>query len=372
MKNLQNLQKLATDQLVNGLDYDVTKDIKPCEPCMDGKHHRSSFPKSGGRRATKLLEIVHSDVCGTLEAKSLSGAEYFVTFIDDKSRYVWIYILKNKSEVFKKFLVWKSMVEKSSGEKVKTLRSDNGGAYTSKDYLKRNGIRYERTVPKTPEQNGVAERMNRTLVETVRAMLSDSKLPKEFWGEALSTASYVRNRSPTTAVKAMTPYEAWKGYKPNVNHLRIFVCSAYAHIPKDERYKMDPKAKKSIFLGYGIGVKGYRLFDTDTSKVFHSIDVIFNEAASISEQGTEVENQRLVEVECENISSDDDDDENSREATEPQRSPRIRKAPDQYGEWVYIAHRLDDPLTVKEALSSPEKRESMKAMESEINSLNTN
>ena len=97
---MKNLQKLATDQLVNGLDYDVTKDIKFCEPCVDRKHHRSSFPKSGGRRATKLLKIVHGDVCGRLEAKSLSGAEYFVTFIDDKSRYVWTYILKNKSEVF--------------------------------------------------------------------------------------------------------------------------------------------------------------------------------------------------------------------------------------------------------------------------------
>ena len=133
---------------------------------------------------------------------------------------------------------------------------------------------------------------------------------------------------------------------------------------------MDPKAK-SIFLGYGFGVKGYRLFDTDTSNVFHSRDVIFNETTSINDQGTEEdENQPLVEVECENISSDDD--ENLREATESPRSPRIRKAPDQYGEWVYIAYRLDDPLTVKEALSSPEKWEWMKAMESEINSLNTN
>ena len=105
----------------------------------------------------------------------------------------------------------------------------------------------------------------------------------------------------------MTPYEVWKGYKPNVNHLHIFGCSAYAHIPNDERSKMDLKAKKSIFLGYGIGVKGYRLFDTDTSKVIYSSDVIFKKTASISEQGTEVENQPLVEVECENISSDDDE-----------------------------------------------------------------
>ena len=95
----------------------------------------------------------------------------------------------------------------------------------------------------------------------------------------------------------MTPYEVWKGYKSNVNHLCIFGCSAYAHIQKDERSKMDPKAKKSIFLGYGIGFKGYKLFDTDTSKVFGSRDVIFNETASISEQGIEeVENQPLVEV----------------------------------------------------------------------------
>ena len=93
---LNGMKNLATNQQVNGLDYDVTKDIRFFEPCVDGKHHRSSFPKSGGRRATKLLEIVHSDVCGRLGAKSLSGAEYFVAFIDDKSRYVWIYILKNK------------------------------------------------------------------------------------------------------------------------------------------------------------------------------------------------------------------------------------------------------------------------------------
>ena len=153
------------------------------------------------------------------------------------------------------------------------------------------------------------------------------------------------------SVKTMTPYEVWKGYKPNVNHLHIFGCCAYAHIPKDERSKMDPKVKKSIFLEYGIGVNGYRLFDTDTPKVFHSRDVIFNEIASISEQGTEeVENQPLVEVECENINSDDD--ENSQEAIEPRRSPRIRKAPDQYGEWVYMAHRLNDTLLSIFPLSS--------------------
>lgn len=204
----KNLQKLVRDQLVTGLDYDVTKDTNFCEPCLDGKHHRSSFPKSGGRRDTQLLGIVHSDVCGRIEAKSLGGAEYFVTFIDDESRFVCIYVLKHKRDVFERFMEWKTMAEKSTGHNVKTLRTDNGEEYTSRefeDYLKKEGIQHEYTVPKTPEQNGVAERMNRTLVETVRAMLSDSKLPKKFWAEALSTASYVRNWSPTNAV---TRYDA--------------------------------------------------------------------------------------------------------------------------------------------------------------------
>ena len=117
------------------------------------------------------------------------------------------------------------MVEKSSVEKTKTLRSDNGGEYSSKefeDYFKKNGICHERTVPKTSEQNEVAKRMNLTLVETVRAMLSDSKLPMKFWVESLSTASYVRNRSSTTAVKARTPYEAWKHGKATNQMLIIY------------------------------------------------------------------------------------------------------------------------------------------------------
>lgn len=118
---------------------------------------------------------------------------------------------------------------------------------------------------------------------------------------------------------------------------------------------MDSKAKKSIFLGYGIGVKGYRLYDTIKSRVFHSRDVIVNESDSIAEQGRkEVVNRSPVVIEYQDSC---DDDGNSQEVTGPRRSPRIKKAPDQYGEWAYMAHHLNDPLTMKEALSSPEKNE---------------
>ena len=133
-------------------------------------------------------------------------------------------------------------MERSTGRKLKALRTDNGGEFTStefNDYLKREGIRREFSVTKTPEQNGVAERLNRTLVESVRSMISDAKLPQKFWAEALSTAVYLRNRSPTKAVTGMTPYEAWSGEKPGVGHLRAFGCAAYAHVPKDERKKLE-------------------------------------------------------------------------------------------------------------------------------------
>ena len=148
------------------------------------------------------------------------------------------------------------------GKKLKVLRSDNGGEYTGKqfqEYLRSEGVRHELTVPKTPQQNGVAERLNRTLMETVRTMLVESKLSQQFWGEAVSTAVYLKNRSPTIAVKGMTPFEALYGKKPNVKHLRAFGCVCYPLIMKDERKKLDPVAKRCILVGYGTEVKGYRV-----------------------------------------------------------------------------------------------------------------
>ena len=124
-----------------------------------------------------------------MSTESLSGAEYFLTFIDDKTRYVWVYVLKRKDQVFERFLEWKALVEKSTGRKLKALHTDNGGEYTSAEleaYLRKEGVRHELTAPKTPEQNGVAERMNRTLVETTRSMLGYSKLPPKCSGQKLS------------------------------------------------------------------------------------------------------------------------------------------------------------------------------------------
>ena len=209
--------------------------------------------------------------------KSLGGAQYFLTFTDDKSKYSWVYILKSKDEVFDRFLEWKALVERTTRKKLKTLRIDNGGENTStkfENYLKADGIRHELTVPKTPQQNGVAERLNRTLVEMARSMLLDAKLPKRFWAEAVSTAVYLKNRTSSKPLQDMTPYEAWHGRKPSVRHLRVFD----AHIPRDERTKFDSKARKCIFLGYGQVTKGYRHYDLIRQKIIYSRDIQFNES----------------------------------------------------------------------------------------------
>ena len=244
--NVNNLRELAKEQLVKGIKAcDLSDEMNLCESCIQGKIHRKSFPRTGSRRAELPLQLVHSDVCGKINSKSLNGGEYFLTFVDDHTRYAWIYILKHKSQVFQYFQDWKAMAERSSGRKLVTLRTDNGGEYISLEfqaYRKKEGIEHQFTVPRTPEQNGVAERFNRTIMEAVRSMLIGAKLPRRFWGEALATAVYLRNRSPTKAISGLTPYEGWTGRKPAVNHLRVFGCVAYAHIAKELRRKLDSKA----------------------------------------------------------------------------------------------------------------------------------
>ena len=251
----------------------------PCNSCVQAKHTRSPFLDSK-HTATGVLDIVHSDVCGPIQVQSKGGARYFLTFIDDCSRYVTVYCLPSRDGVldcFKKFL---TEAERQTGKKLKVLRSDNGGEYTSKaseDYCSSKGVRHETSVPYTPQQNGVAERMNRTLMECARAMLTHAQLDKSLWAEAVNTAAYIRNRSPTSALKQQTPYQAWTGKVPDVRHLRVWGCDAFAHINDSQRKKLDVKSKLYCFVGYADTQKGYRLLCPDTGKILISRDVKFQE-----------------------------------------------------------------------------------------------
>ena len=203
--------------------------------------------------------------------------------IDDCTRKIWIYFLKQKSEVFGVFKNFKALVEKQSGRAVKTLRSDQGGEYLSGEFeafLKDNGIKHELTVSFSSQQNGVAERKNRIIMELVRSMLKTKSLPHFLWAEAAALACYVLNRAATKAVQAKTPEEAWSGHKPCVSHFRIFGSLCYSHIPKEKCGKLHDKSEKCIFVGYNENPKAYRIFNPVSKRLIISRDVIFDEQAA--------------------------------------------------------------------------------------------
>lgn len=186
----------------------------------------------------------------------MGGARYFLSIIDDFSKKVWLYVLKTKDQALSKFKEWCAEVENAINHKVKCLRIDNGLEFVSSEFNKfciSKAIKMHRTVPNHPQQNGVVERMNRTILERVRCMLSSSGLPKKFWGE---TVVYLINRSTSVAKGFKTPQEIWKGKKPDISHLRVFDCKAYSHIIKD---KLEPRTLKCVILGYPKGTKGYKL-----------------------------------------------------------------------------------------------------------------
>jgi hypothetical protein len=281
-----------------------------CKGCALGKNIKKPFPSSNNR-SKEILYLIHSDVCGPMPVKSLGGSSYYVIFIDDYSRKTWLYLLKTKDEVFSKFQEFKAEIENLTNKKIKTLRTDNGGEYTSKEFVafcKSAGIRRELIVPHNPQQNGVVERKNRSIEETVKALLNDQGMSMFLWGEAAMTTIYVQNRSPHRILKNMTPEEAFSGKKPNVENLRIFGCPVYSHIPKDKRNKLEPSGKKGIFVGYSDLSKAYRIYIPEQHKIEVSRDITFNERMafrkSIKENIEEKEIEELDEERTENINDE--------------------------------------------------------------------
>ena len=190
--------------------------------------------------------------------------------------------MTRKSEVFEKFKEFE-LCTTECGKPIGTLRSDNGGEYISKElesYLVSKGIKHELSAPYCPAQNGVAERINRTLVESARTMMALAGLPEQYWAEAVNTAAYIRNCVITRSIKKRkTPYEKWYGRKPDLSHLRVFGCMAYAYIPDVHRNgNLEKKAEKLRFVGFCLQTKGYRLPNEDTRKIVVHRDVIFNES----------------------------------------------------------------------------------------------
>ena len=252
-----------------------------CQICPLAKIAKTPVPASVDVRArsTIPLERIHSDVCGPLQTPSVGGSRFVVSFIDDFSRFAVLYFIKAKSEVLSCFRQFTA--EYSHTGKVRIIRSDNGGEYTSHafaTYCTEQSIKHEFTVPDTPQQNGVAERYFRTAMEMTRSLLLDSGLPHKFWVRAMDTACFVRNRCVSSSLEGnKTPYELLYGRPPTYSKMRIFGCSAFSMSRDPSRRKLDPKADKGIFVGYDSCSPAYLIYFPGNDSVQRARNVIFDE-----------------------------------------------------------------------------------------------
>jgi hypothetical protein len=215
-----------------------------------------------------------------MQVRTIGGARYFTGLLDDASRWSEVCLTATKSDATQAVLAKIEELENQAGKRIKVLRSDRGGEFTSgllKDYCVSKGIVLETTAPYTPQQNGAAERLNRTLMEKARAMLYDSGLPPRWWGEAVSTANLLRNLTYASGAPLGTPWRSFKRTVPDVSFLRVFGATAYAHVPDKLRKKLDPKSRKGVLVGYEPHSKAYRIL-LPPARVIVSRDVQFDES----------------------------------------------------------------------------------------------
>lgn len=264
-----------------------------CASCQVGKQSRLRIPRhrqtvqssraqeqSHSTRTTEPLQLVHTDVCRPLSIRSLSCSRYFLTIIDDYSRFTWLYFLKSKDETLDKFKQFKTMIKLYKGLKIKAIRSDQRREYifhAFQRFCNENGILRQFTQSHTPNQNGVAQQKNRSLMEKARSMAFASSIPTHLWTEALATTNYLINRTATRANSGDTPYGKLTGIKPSVSHLKVFGCGTFVLDTNPHKKKWKPRSSECIFLGYDQNSHGFRNYHRSSRKIIISKDVVFDE-----------------------------------------------------------------------------------------------
>ncbi|WVZ90252.1 hypothetical protein U9M48_036568 [Paspalum notatum var. saurae] len=364
--NKKHVEKLYKDGLLDSFDYES---FETCKSFLLGKMTKAPFTGQG-ERASELLALVHIDVCGPMSSVARGGFYYFITFTDDFSRYEYIYLMRHKSESFERFKQYQNEVQNHSGKTIKFLQSDHGGEYLShefNDHLSSCGIVPHLTPPGTPQWNGVSERRNRTLLDMVRSMMSQTDLPL--------SCCVTLNRVPSKSVEK-TPYEIWTGKSPKLSFLKIWVCEAY--VKRLTSDKLHPKSDKCYFVGYPRETKGYYFYNREDAKVFVARNGVFLEKEFLLKDETKVRET----LENGSNPTDFQQDELSVEHSvatplAPRRSQRAHRAPDRYmfltmGQHDVLLLDNDEPKTYKEAVMGPDFEKWLEAMRSELKSMADN
>ncbi|GJS28463.1 ribonuclease H-like domain-containing protein [Tanacetum coccineum] len=278
--NFKNINKLVKSNLVRGLPSKTFKHDHSCLACRKGKQHKASCKKLEDRTVREPLELLHMDLFGPVSVASLNRKKYCLVVTDDCSRFSWVFFLVYKDETYDILHDLIVGLENKLRRKVKTIRCDHGTEFKNKlmnEFCAKKGIQREYSIARTPQQNGVAERKNRTLIEAARTMLADSLLPIQFWAEAVHTACYVLNRVLVTKPQMKTPYELLMGKSPNISFMKPFGCPLTILNTMDHLSKFEGKSEEGYLLGYSTNSKGFRVYNRVTRKVQDCLHVDFLE-----------------------------------------------------------------------------------------------
>ncbi|KAJ9535340.1 hypothetical protein OSB04_un001549 [Centaurea solstitialis] len=279
--NFKTLNQLCINNLVIGLpDFRYTK-VSLCSACEKGKQTRASFKSKQISSISSPLQLLHMDLFGPVNVQSIAGKKYTLVIVDEFSRYTWVFFLRSKSDAPEEIILFVRKMERLNNLTVRSIRSDHGTEFknsTLETFFDQKGISQNFSSVRTPQQNGVAERRNRTLIEAARSMLSEANLATQFWAEAVNTACYTQNRSLIVKRFRRTPYELFRNRKPSIEHLHIFGCVCYILNNKDNLGKFDSKSDDGIFLGYSSISKTYRVFNKRRQAIEETIHVKFDES----------------------------------------------------------------------------------------------
>lgn len=363
--------------------------LKTCEVCIQSKGTQL-ISRQPSTKAEDILEVVFSDICGPISPSTLSRYRYFATFLDSYSRWVDIALLRTRDEVLDAFKKWLIKEQNQTGKKLKRFHSDNALEYLSlsfKEFLNDIGAIHTNSAPRTPEQNGTAERINRTLINKVRAALINSGLPKNLWGEALEAMAYIYNRTPHSALGFKTPYELKHRSKPDLANIKIWGSIAYSLDKRNEVKKLDPRTNAYVLIGYGSNQ--YKLLDISRRAAFYSRDVYVLEGKFLKDRDNleEIDISKELEVLDDSIrpSPEPIEQEESIEGVEntleeldaleePLELFETEELPPSFiNELVEAAAlntaTIDTPSTFKEVLESPNKEEWLVACQKEVDDL---
>ncbi len=277
--SMKSIMALKKRNMVVGMAVDESKPpSEQCETCVQAKQTIAPFPKKSDTEIAEIGDLTVMDLWGPASVRGIRGERYFATFTDVKARRTETAFCKHKSEALTLFKSYKARMETSRGIKLKRVRFDNGGEYVNDDfgdYLREEGIAIDTTAPRSSTQNGIAERLNRTLMDHAMAAVIAAGLPKFLWPDAVEHITYLKNRSPTRALEGITPVEAWTGKKPDVADLQEWGAKCWVLTPRTMRTKLDPKSRSMHFVGMAAGSKAWKYYDPKSRRVGKSRNLIF-------------------------------------------------------------------------------------------------